>query len=95
MKDKVRTVFSPDVRDADMSLQELLLARQWLDAALGLVSPSSANRYGRMLRARLSEVDIELWGRLVDSEDCPWSKRDAGQRSKSPDAGDPDQKDPA
>ena len=61
----------------NLSLQELLLARQWLDSALALVSPSSANISGRILRARLSEVDIELWCRLVGG-DCPWRKRDVG-----------------
>lgn len=90
MKGNVRS--RPRSQLCDMSLHELLLARQWLDAALGLVSPSSANRYGRMLRARLGEVDIELWLRLI-SDDCPWSKRDARQCGESPDAGDSDQKD--
>lgn len=90
MKGKL-TLSTMEPPQCDMSLQELLLARQWLDAALSLVSPSSANRYGRMLRARLTDVDIELWMRLV-GEDCPWSKRNAGQRSESPDAGDPSQK---
>jgi hypothetical protein len=79
---------------ANMSLEQLLLSRQWLDAALALVSPSSAGAHGRRLRSRLSEVDIELWYRLVGS-DCPWSKRDAGRPNKPADAGDPSAKEPA
>jgi len=77
-----------------MELHELLLARQWLDAALALVSPSSANHHGRMLRARLSEVDIELWFRLVGG-DCPWRKRDAGRPNEPSDAGHSAQKESA
>jgi hypothetical protein len=67
----------PCANELDMPLQELLLARQWLDAMLALISPSSANRHGRMLRARLAEVDRELWIRLVDA-DCPWRQPNAG-----------------
>lgn len=58
----------------DLTMTELLLARQWLVAIQADVGIFSANEFNKMAHKRMKDVDQELWKRLVSGERTPWGK---------------------